>query len=72
MLGMCAGAAKDDPTKGELLVLVRKGESADFIPREIDGVPTRIEYSEPFVADDCSSKPVKQAKHKAKTVKAVR
>jgi uncharacterized repeat protein (TIGR03803 family) len=56
-LAMCSGATKDDPTKGELLILIRKGESADFIPRELNGVPTRIEYSEPFVAGNCPKTP---------------
>jgi uncharacterized repeat protein (TIGR03803 family) len=53
VMGVGSGSQEDDPSQAALIILVRKGVSAEFIPDEIDGVGTRIIYTEPFVAGSC-------------------
>lgn len=63
IIGVGVGASHDDPRESAVVVFIERGKQA-AVPAEIDGVRTRIEFTDPFrafgwgksVAGSCSVK----------------
>jgi hypothetical protein len=53
VIGVGVGSAENDPTQAVLMVYIslpEAGQAAPSFPTSIDGVPVRVELTDPFVA----------------------
>jgi hypothetical protein len=58
VLATCVGSRQDQPKEGAIILVVRSDAQYQPIPSEIDGVATRVIYSEPIMAGNDYSCPV--------------
>ena len=60
VISTCVGSKKDQPTEGAIILVLRSDLPHRDVPSELNGVSTRVIYSEPIIAGADYNCPVKK------------